>query len=421
MRFHTRRLGVFVCLTVVLWLFISFLLLVGRVRLQLQRIDVPGRIRDWWQCHDEITDEEGVRVVVFGDSWVDDTVQDGESGRGKSWVEIFCDKIDCSSHYNFASTQLSKAFPQSPQTGAITSNRIYTNTSSTQPKTASSKLLPDLATQINQYVALSKSSKPTETIFVVSFGFWDIYHFASLDISSGKEVIDDTITELFKQLDDLYVHYSSDLATSGAPSPLRIIIPKLVDPTLFPGWISRPVPLTPSSVAEEQKNAVYLTTHWNAMLEKGMETWIRDLNVVFSQFSDEEIEEAKSQNETVPIVEKDVFYYDLPRHLLNLLIEHRFEEEDASDATGFGNKQSPFLSTEVPCFGDSSESLDGVEEMTELHGRFMCKKPHHYMFWDAWRVGRVVSEEIGKGVAKMVKKGKSMRKIWEEGMPKGDL
>jgi hypothetical protein len=36
---------------------------------------------------------EGVKIVVFGDSWVDDKVRSGESGEGKSWARVLCEEV----------------------------------------------------------------------------------------------------------------------------------------------------------------------------------------------------------------------------------------------------------------------------------------------------------------------------------------
>ena len=37
--------------------------------------------------------KDGMSLVVFGDSWVDNTVRVGEEARGKSWTEVLCEEV----------------------------------------------------------------------------------------------------------------------------------------------------------------------------------------------------------------------------------------------------------------------------------------------------------------------------------------
>jgi hypothetical protein len=54
-----------------------------------------------WDDGDEFEAEEdgeddvddGIRMVVFGDSWIDDTPRSGQSGKGKSWARIACEEV----------------------------------------------------------------------------------------------------------------------------------------------------------------------------------------------------------------------------------------------------------------------------------------------------------------------------------------
>lgn len=107
--------------------------------------------------------DEGVEVVVFGDSWVDDTRVQVEDGRGQSWAEYWCEmvrlhasiiaprnvilifeKMDCSASLSFAISRPSD--PISPPMSALVSNEIYIMNASTLPNpapaTQSTYLLP---------------------------------------------------------------------------------------------------------------------------------------------------------------------------------------------------------------------------------------------------------------------------------------
>lgn len=99
MRIRTR-LGVSVCLSVCSLVAIALLLPSSvNVSARLQRIALgaSSSVADhagWWGWGGRA--KEGavsVRLVVFGDSWVDNTVVDGEDGKGTSWTEVLCDEV----------------------------------------------------------------------------------------------------------------------------------------------------------------------------------------------------------------------------------------------------------------------------------------------------------------------------------------
>jgi len=94
------RLGALVFVSVLSLVTIIHLLPKSRVTEHLQRIALGGSINEvaayiGWGNEDE-EGEGGIRLVVFGDSWVDDTRnEDSEEGKrkGKSWVEILCEEV----------------------------------------------------------------------------------------------------------------------------------------------------------------------------------------------------------------------------------------------------------------------------------------------------------------------------------------
>ena len=449
------RVGASICLSVFSLVSIILLLPSSRVSTQLQKIALGTTLDDFptlwnWGKGAEDSDGEGVRLVVFGDSWVDDS-GDGVKGKGKSWAEILCEEvsrsivfakalrvltrrqINCTSHLNFAASQLIESYPSSAPTGAITSNAIYVssiaNAQNPPLETLAAELLPDLSAQIQKFIAMPPpSTKPKETLFVVSFGFWDIYSFAGMDFGLGMNVTDRTVEALFDQLNILYAHYSENLsAAHKTPEstdslnateveepphrtpPFRVIIPKLFDPTLLPGWLSqRPVPLKPSSIAENQKNAVYLASRWNTLVENKIGGWLKEPALPPANMANTTTETLAS----LPEVEKDVFYYDLAQYLLDIIVEHQLEDEGLSDASGLGNGDSPFEDVYEPCV---REAGDGAEDgFVDLNGQLVCKEPEEYLFWDSFSLGSVAKEGIGKEVGKMVIQGKSMKEIWKQ-------
>ncbi len=89
-----KRLGASICLTAFSLITIILLLPSSRVSTQLQKIGLPSSIDQYWNWgEEEEEDVGGIRLVVFGDSWVDHTVEDGQTGKGKSYAEVLCDEV----------------------------------------------------------------------------------------------------------------------------------------------------------------------------------------------------------------------------------------------------------------------------------------------------------------------------------------
>ena len=307
-------------------------------------------------------------------------------------------------------------------------------------------LLPDLAAQIQTYIALPPPKQPpTETIFVVSYGIWDIYDFSRLDFLIAQNGTDRSIEDLFKQLDILYNHftkhlYSPDIVSTSISADsvddaqklsiptFRVILPKVFDPTLLPGWVTlRPAPPAPSSVAEQQKNAVYLTQRWNQRVENQLMQWVVALPAPVpapqnpNPEQDSSHEDIRNSNKPAPIapsepaeeatvIQKDVFYYDLPKLLLDVIVEHQLEDEGLSDASGLGTGESPFESVYVPCVREAGG--DDIDGLVNLAGMLVCNEPEEYLFWDSFNLGAVMKGRIGKDVGEMVRGNKTLRHQW---------
>ena len=314
-------------------------------------------------------------------------------------------QVNCSALLSFAASQPSAAYPASPPTGAVTWKQLYTS----PPVNLAMSSLPDLATQIQEYLSSQSDSAFGETIFAISFGFWDIYHLAGLDYELAQNMTDAAIDHLVSQINLLYTHFTKQLsnnprnASSSVPS-FQLVIPKLFDPTLAPGWISqRSMPLSPSSVAEQQKQAVYLTERWNSLLENALGSWVAaDAN---EDNAANETDTAGNENQaTLPLPRKDIFYYDLPQYILDIIIEHQLEDAGQSDAAGLGKGESPFVSVAEPCL------RDGAEDEKEEDGVWntVCPDPSAYLFWDGFNLGGTANAGLGVNIAGIVKQGMRM-------------
>jgi len=360
-------------------------------------------------------------------------------------------QISCSSYQNFASTQPRDAYPAQPPKGAMVSNNIHVasllnSPNNLEPNSTPITLLPDLKTQISSFIALPPPETPAkETLFIISFGYWDIYNFASLDYALAKSTTDESINELFAQLDILYAHYNSSLVSSSttptntSAHTFQIIIPKVLDPSVSPGWLSqRPSPVKPSSVAEQQKNAAYLTERWNQGVENKLGPWMRSPDEIeAAEATKTTAKEAaiaaaiakskpkpKASTTTLPLQStptstsnktvkaellKDVFYYDLSAHLLDTMIEHHMESEGLTDASGLGAGDNPYETVERPCVyqADDDEDIYGLGELG--NGMAVCAEPDMWLWWDAWGIGSRAQKMVGKEVAVLVGSGGSER------------
>jgi hypothetical protein len=94
----TTRVGASICLSVFSLVSIILLLPSSRVSTQLQKIALGTTLDDlptlwnWGKDGEGENEGEGVRLVVFGDSWVGDD-EDGVKGKGRSWAEVLCEEV----------------------------------------------------------------------------------------------------------------------------------------------------------------------------------------------------------------------------------------------------------------------------------------------------------------------------------------
>jgi hypothetical protein len=95
-----KRLGASIVLTLLSLASIILLLPTSRVSTRLQKIalgtTIDASLWRWSSSYDEGEEDlggDGTRLVIFGDSWVDDTVENGQDGKGKSWADYLCEEV----------------------------------------------------------------------------------------------------------------------------------------------------------------------------------------------------------------------------------------------------------------------------------------------------------------------------------------
>lgn len=317
-------------------------------------------------------------------------------------------QLNCTAYISFAASQPSGADSVQSPAGAVTLNQLY----SSPPANDVPLPFPDLASQVQGFLTSKPEPPLGKTLFAISIGFWDIYHLAGLDYELAQNMTDAAVDELVAQVHILYMHYTADLnalsasqneTTKSELPPFQLVITRVFDPTLVPGWLTqRSLPSSPSTFAEQQKQAVYLTERWNSRVENALGMWVKGEEAGDGAENSTEIEANRvgtNEGETA-LPRKYVFHYDLPKYVLDIMVEYQLEDAGQRDASGLGSGKSPFVSVSEPCLGYGL--LDQKVERDEVHDA-VCTDPGGYLFWDDFNLGVAANEDIGKQIAKVVR------------------
>lgn len=62
----------------------------------------------------------------------------------------------------------------------------------------------DLKQQIDEFLAMPKGRTPQCTLWVFSFGFWDVWSLSALPVVQGKQSVDNMTRDIFEQVERLY-------------------------------------------------------------------------------------------------------------------------------------------------------------------------------------------------------------------------
>lgn len=187
----------------------------------------------------------------------------------------------------------------------------------------------DLKGQVDEFLAMPKpKNAPGVTLWVFSFGLWDIWSLSALPLTTAKEYASAMTTDIFEQIERLHtasmnpksiafsdinsfmqqreraaggtdgqVEARDESATESSGNPaeeavaegqeaaeerpkpidtFQILIPRVLDPSLLPGWRDlRPLLPAVHSQAEQQRNAAALTDAWNDGISRAWGDWIK--------------------------------------------------------------------------------------------------------------------------------------------------
>lgn len=272
----------------------------------------------------------------------------------------------------------------------------------------------DLKEQIDRFLAMPKGKTPQKTLWVFSFGSWDVWSLSALPVTKGKESVDAMTREIFEQVERLYTasldpnsiayshttvlkqapHVSSDPAKSAEPQTLPesqplarenapveesvapastapqqpattkaamveevntkdpgtfdVLIPRVLDPSLLPGWRDlRPRIPSVHSKAEQMRNAAILTTEWNDRIADRMVDWVQQAETEKNE--DFHIDTPVAASATDPV--RDGFAYNFADFVIQRILERQMVNGKVKDGNGLGDIEieEGYRDVRTPC------------------------------------------------------------------------
>ncbi|KAK1585761.1 uncharacterized protein LY79DRAFT_518090 [Colletotrichum navitas] len=426
-----------------------------------------------WSPFDESKGQQGVgvRVVVFGSPDIA-TPSTGKGANGQGWTELLCDELRCSSHQSFIpSTSL-------PTQAMTTTNHYRDTLEKITSKLEQSKqsgfdysflvdqfplsdAIANLTSQVDAFLALPKPHDvPRETVWVFTFGTWDVWTLASLPREVGERILDAAVEALFAQIERVYqasldddsVAFSDFWAHQDTASPFaqlnameqggnevdpreienfRVIVPELFDVSMTPGWqAQRPAPPRPHNKAEQMTNAAYLTNRWNSEVKSCMEEWMRTPDPEPEDGEEDDFEYVathvrRSLNEddaplVVPFPRRVGAQVDAASFVREAIVERQMRDQGLADATGRGNRTSGeqgnvfFAETWVPCiWANTSKTAEAADEYAA------CGAPGEYLFHSPFTLSELAIRETARIAAAEARRTLAFVDRTEEGEGEG--
>ncbi|KAM0349477.1 hypothetical protein HYE67_004641 [Fusarium culmorum] len=408
--------------------------------------------------------DRNLRVVVFGSPDVVGNVHDPSSER-KAWTEELCDELECTSYLSFV--------PKAQPNRGLISNDMYEETvkdllnttkfTNVKEKPAlnykyiaknypTPSKVPDLASQVQSFLAMPPPEEtPRETVWVFSFGTWEIWNMAAMPRQESEDAITYMVRQILDQAEILYersldptsIAYSdfwtnatesqaSELTAPGALDKVdrrkfesfRIIVPTIFDISLTPGWQGRKTPPAPNNVVEQTRNAAELTKYWNQEVDFAVAEWKerttkkpkrptsstgtsdktkRAESVEPVEHSEDTKESAKSTYENQRVIQapypmRNGLLVTIDQGVLDAMTEGDMERAAVVDLRGRGtlsaNDSMRFADVWTPCVrGDLADlKINEKEIKTE------CEIERDHLFYDSF----TISERAMKNVVKAI-------------------
>lgn len=305
---------------------------------------------------------------------------------------------------------------------------------------------PDLVAQVNEFLSMEATGlAPRSTLWIFSFGTWDIWNWASLPRQTSEPLVDAAVDLLFEQIELLYrkslkpgsiawsdfwsyvpqedldyvTHPPEKNLNTSKVEGFRVLIPELLDVTLTPGWQKRPMPSMPYTRSMELRNAASLTNRWNDQVTHRLEDWRRRRNekpdgieqdgvatVEFMPSSvpqrrSEQAEEKRDPHTTyAPYPFRVGLHATMVSTILAAIGEQDLQQAGITDGRGRGtlSKKDPmmFLDVRTPCVARAGEGL-GVTTTGDSGGE--CGKPNDHLFYDDFTLGQRASKQLAEKAA----------------------
>ncbi|KAK5658657.1 hypothetical protein OQA88_2053 [Cercophora sp. LCS_1] len=413
------------------------------------------------------------RLVVFGEK--DVATPDLVDSKAVSWTDVLCEELHCSTYLSFV--------PQESQAHSVVSIGLYAEGLDQAANFTEMRLGPgqdygfqpdmypvvwklaDLEKQVSSFLAIPKpETPPRETLWVFSFGTWDVWSLASLPLAISRPLVERMTEHIFDQAERLYQSAldENSIAWSGLSTDeetvnstatgqgrraretdmFRIMIPKLFDPSLTPGWANaRPKLAEVHSKAEQMRNAFILTGEWNAHLQTKLSVWVngprlednkhdeRVADLVDSLETNAGVTEyfegvvaalqaaartgqIKRRSATKKVPVRDGFLYDLPEYLLDAMADSQLRSVGLEDGNGIGAnpRGESFGDVSKPCSAGSGRAEKGDSPTWSAK---ICEAVQDHLFSTPFTVAPRAIREVGLFAADMAKSNDTMRALWD--------
>lgn len=317
----------------------------------------------------------------------------------------------------------------------------------------------DLKQQVDDFLAMDQpKSVSKETLWVFSFGMWDIWNLAALPRIFGEAGVDQTTAVMFNQIERLYkasledtsvafsdFWYLSDDAivrklTNNEPMEknrneteiFRVLIPKLIDVNILPGWnMLRPPPPSPHPVAEQVKNAAHLVERWNSNLQAHMDAWkklpepvMEGQEPIDTNAKKPNTRRDESHDILAPYPLRKTLLFNMPELPIDAIIESQLRHTSLHDRNSRGNASpdsaiyydeawrpcslgdpTPAQQTEVGRAAKLLGIMSGLNWSLRTGGRRKtCSKPNGHLFETPFTLGERAIREVAQRASVVVKK-----------------
>ncbi|KAI2464599.1 hypothetical protein F4781DRAFT_412480 [Annulohypoxylon bovei var. microspora] len=383
----------------------------------------------------------GLRIVVFGggDITTPNRASWKADGPTSAWTDILCLQLNCNLYLSLIPLTDSDG-------GAIVSNSLFeaalARSSTTDDDTTAgldyswlaqnypAPSCQDLLHQVEAFLASPQPrNPPRETLWVFNIGFWDIWSLSALPRKVATRLIETQAQHILSQIEILYEEahkddsvafsdYYADMdlddmhATDSSlhQAPFRIFIPKPFDISMTPGFENvRFTPPLPHMKAEQMRNAVFLTKHWEKVIQGMLNEWM--------SLPDLEEKNMMKNGVSVPSARREAITYDISGYIHELIVEHQLRNADLVDHNGLGSMATTEGYVEVwePCiqrdyvvYKDENSTEDGTGD-----NRWnVCDTPDEHLFWTDFTVNRRTIFEVGKRAAELLKRHMEMDEEW---------